>query len=376
MSPSRSRPLSRRCFVKSLVAMGLLASGCTPVGTAPATAPAASKSAPAPTTAAGAAAPTTADAPAASKAGAGTAWRLTHAAATSHPHHDGVVRFVEALDKATNGAVKIEVFPARQLGDDIANLQQVQLGAIEMAAVSTAVFGNQTPLLNALQLPFLIPSYDAAAKVFASDATYKLLDKLEAIKLKGLAVYEGGFRHFLSTRGQITTPADLAGLKTRVVQAPLHIDIWTALGGNPTPLAYGEVYTALQTRTIDSVEINVSSIFAEKFYEVAKDFTLLGHYMFPALLFANLDKFNSLPADQQRAMATAAREVVKAQVDEAKRQDQEQLEQLKRQGLVVYDAPNTEPFKTATQPVYDKYTAMDPAIKTFADEAADLVRTG
>ena len=367
MSPSRSPHLSRRCFVKSLFAMGLVASGCTPVGSSPTTAPATPKAG---------AAPTTAAAPAAAKTGAGMTLRLSHGAATTHPHHDGAVRFAAALDKATNGSVKIEIFPARQLGDDIANLQQTQLGALDLSLVSSAVFGNQTPIPNALQLPFLIPSYDAAAKVFASDATYKLLDKLEEIKLKGLAAYEGGFRHFLSTRGPIKTPADLAGLKTRVVQAPLHIDIWTALGGNPTPLAYGEVYTALQTRTIDSVEINVSSIYGEKYYEVAKDFTLLGHYMFPALLIANIDTFNRWPADVRTAMATAAREVVKPQVEEAKRQDDVQLEELKKLGLIVYETPPIEPFKAATQSVYDKYTAMDPAIKTFAEEAAALVRAG
>ena len=302
---------------------------------------------------------------AASAASAATTFRLGHVTATTHPFHDGAVRFADAVAKATNGAVKVNIFPSRQLGDDIALLQQVQMGGVDCGVISQAVFTTSVPALNALQLPFLIPSYQAAARVYPSEAAVKLLEKLAPLNMRGLGIYEGGFRHFLSTKGMVQSPADMKGLKTRVGQSPLQIDIFRALGASPTPMAYGEVYTALQTKTIDAVEINVSSIYGEKFYEVGKFFTLTGHYMWPGLLVINKAKLEGLPADQQRAIVEAAKASVEPQVLKAAQDEITQLAEIKKHGVQVAPVANIRPFKDSTKGVYDKYEGIDPAVKNF-----------
>ena len=302
---------------------------------------------------------------AASAASAATTFRLGHVTATTHPFHDGAVRFADAVAKATNGAVKVNIFPSRQLGDDIALLQQVQMGGVDCGVISQAVFTTSVPAMNALQLPFLIPNYQAAARVYPSDAAVKLLEKLAPLNMRGLGIYEGGFRHFLSTKGMVQSLADMKGLKTRVGQSPLQIDIFRALGASPTPMAYGEVYTALQTKTIDAVEINVSSIYGEKFYEVGKFYTLTGHYMWPGLLVINKTKLEGLPADQQRAIIEAAKASVEPQVLKAAQDEGTQLAEIKKQGVQVSPIANIQPFKDATKSVYDKYEGIDQAVKTF-----------
>lgn len=298
-------------------------------------------------------------------AAAVTTLRLGNATATTHPFHHGSMAFADAVSKATNGAVKVNVFPARQLGDDGSMLQQVQMGGLDLGVISQAVFTTTIPALNALQMPFLIPSYDAAGKVYTSDAGAKLLEKLSSLNMRGLGIYEGGFRHFLSTKALLQSPTDLKGLKTRVAQSPLQIDIFKALGASPTPLAYGEVYTALQTKTIEAVEINVSSIYGEKYYEVAKFFTLTGHYMWPGLLVMNKKKLESLPMDQQKAIIEAAKASVVPQVAKASNDERIQIEAIKKQGVQVSSVNNIQPFKDLVKTVYDKYESPEPAIKDF-----------
>jgi len=294
-----------------------------------------------------------------------TTLRLGNATSTTHPFHHGAVGFADTVSKATNGAVKVNVFSARQLGDDGALLQQVQMGGVDLGMISLAVFTTTIPALNAFQMPFLIPTYDAAAKVYASDAAAKVLEKLSSLNMRGLCIYEGGFRHFLSTKALLQSPADLKGLKTRVAQSPLQIDIFKALGASPTPLAYGEVYTALQTKTIEAVEINVSSIYGEKYYEVGKFFTLTGHYMWPGLLVMNKNKLDSLPADQQKAIIEAAKASVAPQVAKASQDDSVQLAEIKKQGVQVSRVNNIQPFKDLVKTVYDKYESREPAVKDF-----------
>ena len=286
-------------------------------------------------------------------------FKLGHVTQPTHPFHPASTLFADAVKAKTNGQVEITVYPSRQLGDDKALMEGVQLGTIDMGMISTAIFDLTTPILNALQLPFLIKDYDMAEKVYGSPALFELIGGLEKIGVKGLGVYEGGFRHFINNKKPIETVKDFKGLKTRVVPAKLHMAIWKALGANPTPMAYGEVYTSLQTGVLDAAEMNLTSIYSEKFYEVAKYVTLTGHYMWPGLLAINKRLFDSLPKDIQQAMIEAAREILPKQIEVTKELEKNAVEQIKKKNIPINEIADKESMVKAVQPVYDEYMKKD-----------------
>ena len=297
--------------------------------------------------------------------GANYNFKLGHVTQTSHPFHPAATLFADAVKSKTGGQVEITVYPARQLGDDKALMEGVQLGTIEMAVISTAIFDLITPILNALQLPWLIEDYSKAEKVYGSPALQNLMAGLAKFNIKGLGVYEGGFRHFINTKGPINTIEDFKGLKTRVVPAALHLAIWKALGASPTPMAYGEVYTSLQTGVLDSAEMNLTSIYSEKYYEVAKYVSLTGQYMWPGILVINKKLFDSLPKDIQAKMEEAAKEILSKQIAETKAMDDRAVEFLKKQNIPINNVKNLQPMIKAVEPVFKEYEGKDPAIGQF-----------
>lgn len=300
--------------------------------------------------------------------------RLGHAVFESHPNHDTAVRFKEAVERISNGDVKIEIFPSRQLGDVRELMEGVELGTIDMTVNSSSALATMIPTVNALQLPGIIPDYEGFAKLAVSDSARAIMDKIEGHGMIALGIYDGGQRHFLSVRKPVESLADLKGLKTRVPPTPLFIDIWKTLGANPTPMAYGEVYSALETGALDAVEINLSSIDSEKYYEVAKGVTLTGHYFWPSFLLINKDTFETLDAVQQKAMRDAVAETVHPQIMAVAEQDKRVLETLAQLNIPVVQpsAEMTEQMREVFAPLVEKYKASDPLIAAFADEAAAI----
>lgn len=296
-----------------------------------------------------------------------TTINLGHVTQPSHPFHTGAVMFEEAVEDATDGRIDIKVFPSRQLGDDKQLLEGVRLGTIDAAVISSAIFGGSTPLMDALQLPFLIESYEDLADAFTSPEGRALLDGLSEIGVKGLGYYEGGLRHFLANGRTIEEQADFSGLKTRVVPAKLHLDIWNAIGVSPTPMAYGEIYTSLQTGVLDATEINVTSIYSEKLYEVAQEVTLTGHYFWPGVLVFNPQVFAGLSDADQAAVVEAAQSTIRPQVAEAARLDAQALEKIRAAGATVAEFPDTAAIREALAPIYEAYEAKDPRVEAFAE---------
>lgn len=290
-----------------------------------------------------------------------------HVTQTTHPFHTGAVMFKEAVEKATEGRVEVKIFPARQLGDDKQLLEGTRIGTVDAGVISSAIFGGSTPLMDALQLPFLITNYKMLADAFEAKEGQALLDGLDSIGLKGLAFYEGGQRHFLSNAKIIEKLDDFKGQKTRVVPAKLHLDIWKAIGASPTPVAYGEIYTSLQTGVLDATEINVTSIAAEKLYEVAKNLTLTSQYFFPGVLVINPKKLATLSAKDQAALIKAAHDTMRKQVEAAAEQDAKALEEIKGKGVKVAEFKDFKAMRTALAPIYTTYEAKDKRVADFAN---------
>ncbi|WP_126975179.1 TRAP transporter substrate-binding protein [Frigidibacter oleivorans] len=303
--------------------------------------------------------------------------RLGHAVFEAHPNHDTAVRFKEAVERLTNGEVKIEIFPARQLGDVKELMEGVQLGTVDMTVNASSAFATLEPSVDAFQLPGVIPSYEGFAQLAVSEPAREIMDTLEKHGMIALGLYEGGQRHFLTVGEPVTAMEGFKGLKTRVAPVKLFLDVWSALGTNPTPMAYGEVYSALETGTLDAVEINLTSIESEKFYEVAKGVTLTGHYFWPSFLLVNKDVFDGLTPEQQAAIKEAAVEITEPQVMAVKALDEKVVAHLEELNIPVItpDAAFAAAFDDAVAPVVATYRDADPLIGAFVDAAEALPRT-
>lgn len=298
-------------------------------------------------------------------------FKFGHAATSRHLFHDGVEIFAAKVADKTGGRVKIEVFGDRQLGDDRQLLEGVQLGTIEGALVSvpTIPLTLNAPAFDALQLPFVVESYDQMAGLLAAPIGQEMLDTLAPHGIKGLGYIEAGQRHFLARSRQVATLTDFAGLKTRIVPTPLHRTIWETIGVNPIGMAFGEVFPALETGTIDAVEINLSSAYAESYYEAAKNATLTGHYFWPGVLMMNERAFARMPEDLRAAVVEAGHETIAEQYALARDQEAEIAEALRASGVTIVPLEDLDAMRELVRPVVDAWIEKDPLIGAFVAAA-------
>lgn len=300
--------------------------------------------------------------------------RLGHAVFEQHPIHDTAVRYKEAVERLSNGDINIEIFPARQLGDVKELMEGVQFGTVDMTVNSTSAYSTLEPSIDAFQLPGLIPDYQGFVTMAKSPEARAIMDRLENHMMVALGVYDGGQRHFLTVGAPVESLEGMKHLKTRVAPNKMFLDAWKATGVNPTPMAYGEVYSALETGTLDAVEINLTSIESEKYYEIAKGVSLTGHYFWPSFLLVNQAKFAGLTPEQQAVMRQAADEIVEPQVMAVRDLDEKIKGELATRNIPVVTP--SEAFKAelaaAFAPVVAQYEATDPLIANFATAAKQL----
>lgn len=296
-------------------------------------------------------------------------FKFGHAAASSHLFHDGLEMFAEAVSEKTDGEVVIEAHGDRQLGDDRQLLEGLQLGTIDGAIVSspTMPLGIGATAFDALQLPFLVESYDEMADTLASDVGQQLLDSLSEQNIKGLGYVEAGQRHFLSRDVEVRTVADFEGLKTRIVPVPLHEATWEGLGVNPLGMAYGEVYSALETGTIDAVEINLSSVQSESLFQAAKNATLTGHYFWPGVLMMSSEKFDALDDEHKKALVDAGHELIEEHYALARDQEDETAAFLRENGVTIGELDDLDEMRETTRPIVEEWVGKDPLIQAFVD---------
>lgn len=295
--------------------------------------------------------------------------KFGHAASSKHLFQDGLQAFAEKVAEKTDSQVKIEVYGDRQLGDDKQLLEGLQIGTIDGALVSSPtmplVIG--TIAFDALQLPFVVDTYEEMSDALTSPVGQKLLDSLEQKSMKGLGYIEAGERHFLSRTKQVQTLEDFQGQKTRIVPIPLHKATWEAVGVNPIGMAYGEVYSGLETGTIDAVEINMSSIRSESLYDSAKHVTKTGHYFWPGVIMVSNAAWQRLSDEAKQAMIEAGRETTTEAYERAAAQEDETVAFLKENGVEVGELENPDAMREKTQPVVEEWLKKDPLIQEFYD---------
>lgn len=297
--------------------------------------------------------------------------RLGHVVQPSLSWHKSAVQFSELVSTKTNGQVKVTVYPAGQLGGDREMFEGIKLGTLDMGVISVAPMGSFTSALNGLLLPFLFDDYELMLKVQLSPQMKELLGSLDEIGVKGFSVISSDFRHFANNKRPINKPEDLKGLKLRVVEAPLYVDIFKALGASVMALPYGELYTALKTGVIDGAELNFSSLYAMKLYEVVK-YLSLSTFSFPAAFVMNQKIYQGFPPDIQKVIADSAWEVVpynyKIQIADVKVHEKV----LREKGMVMNAIPDVTPFRKAVEPVYQKYMDKDKRVDWFVKEVQKM----
>jgi tripartite ATP-independent transporter DctP family solute receptor len=273
-----------------------------------------------------------------------------------YPTVESIKYMGELLDKWTNGRITIEVYGSMQLGGEKEALEQVQVGALEMTRVSVGVVGPIVDDFNAFNLPYVFRSAQHMYDVTDGEIGTELLEKLEKGGLIGLGYMDAGSRSFYtSSERPIKGLEDLKGLKIRVMQNPIFIEMVNAMGGNGIAIAFNELYTALQTGVVDGAENNPPTVIHQKHYEVVKSYTLTEHLMVPEIFVFSKKIWDTLdPTDQiliRKAAALAVpkeRELWKAMVDEA-------LKELDDMGFEVIKEIDKTPFIEATEPVREKF---------------------
>lgn len=295
--------------------------------------------------------------------------KVGHAASSKHIFQEGLELFAAKVAAKTEGSVAIEVYGDRQLGDDKQLLEGLQIGLIDGALVSTATLPLVLELsgFDALQLPFVTPSYQRMSDVLTSDIGAELLATLDSKSIKGVGFIEAGQRHFLTRGSIVKSDSDFAGLKTRIVPIPLHKATWEAIGVNPIGMAYGEVYSALETGTIDAVEINLSSIQSESLYDAAEHVTLTGHYFWPGAIMLSGNTWGNLTDAQKAAVEEAGRETTQEAYTLAEGQESSTTAFLKKNGVTIDQVEDLDRMKEKTLSVVDAWIAKDQLIARIVD---------
>ncbi len=281
--------------------------------------------------------------------------KLAHVVSTSAPYHIGALELARLVEQKTNGQLKIEIYPGGQLGKGEREcIEGLQIGTIDLVATSTGPVGGFVPQMLVVDLPFLFRDNSHVDKVLDGPIGDGLLKDLSKAGIKGIAFWENGFRNLTNNKRPVNRPEDVRGLKLRTMENEVHMDAFRTLGADPTPMTWGEVYTALQQGVIDGQENPINIIRTHKIYEVNKHLALTGHVYSPALLLMNEKKFKSLSPDLQKALIEAGKEAAKFERKFIRDNEAKMLEELKGFGMQV-TTPDKKLFQKATEPTYKKY---------------------
>lgn len=281
--------------------------------------------------------------------------RLAENQVEDYPTTIGDKEFAKLIEEKSDGRYKVEVYAGGQLGDEKSVIEQVQLGTIELARVNASPLTEFASELGVLSMPYLFKDEAHQWDILNGDVGEKLLTKLEPSKMVGLAFYDSGSRNFYNSVRPINTPADLKGLKIRVQQSSLFVDLVESFGASATPMAYDEVYSALQTGVIDGAENNYPSYYSTNHYEVAKYYTIDGHSRVPEILMASKSTWDKLSDEDKKIFKEAAIESQKVQREAWKALEEKAKTTVIEAGSEIIEITDTTPWREAVQPLYDKY---------------------
>lgn len=284
--------------------------------------------------------------------------KLGHVANLEQPYHLASEKFAQMVYERSGGEIEIQVFPNSQLGGQRELLEGIQFGSVDIALTSSAVMGNFIPTAQVMDLPFIFRDAQHVYDVVDGPLADKIYKGSEEKNMKILSTWENGFRNVGNNTRPVITPDDMKGIKIRVFESQMYIDMFETLGAIPTPMAMGEVFTALQQKTIDGVENAVVQIYASKYQEVMKYLTITEHTYNPQIVTMRLDKWNKLSSEQQNILLEAAKECRDYNRSLAAEKSGEFLKEMEAAGVEVtcLTPEQKEAFKKQMLPVWESYS--------------------
>lgn len=275
--------------------------------------------------------------------------------ATSH-YGVGTTVFCDDIEKGTQGRYKCQQFPSSALGGEREMIEAVQLGTLDIVNTSTGPVGNFVPEVKIVDIPFLFRDYAHARKVMDGPIGQDILTKFPAKGLIALAWTENGFRHMTNNKRSIVKPEDAAGLKMRTMENKVHMEGYRAFGIQPTPMAFPEVFGALQQGTVDGQENPIPVILASKFSQVQKHLSLTGHVYSPALLITSPRLMNKLNEADKAVFYAAAKNASAAQRKKVNEDEDNGIAQLEKDGMSVVRKVDGQAFRNALRAPYAEYS--------------------
>ena len=301
-------------------------------------------------------------------AGAQTAMKMNISIAQNSHYGVAIDAFAREVEARTNGRYKIQNFYAGALGAERESVEGVQLGTLDLTMTSTGPIPNFVPEVAILDIPFLFRDYAQARAVLDGPIGQELLQKFPGKNMIALAWGENGFRHMTNSKRPVNLPEDLKGLKMRTMENPIHIQAYKQFGILPTPMAFTEVFTALQQGTVDGQENPLSVITAAKLDQVQKNLSLTGHVYSPALILMNKGQWDKLSAADKQGFLDAAKEAVKANRVRVDDDERKAVADLRSKGMLVVETVDKAKFQAALAPVYADFG------KRFGQENIDRIK--
>jgi len=298
-----------------------------------------------------------------------TVLKLAHALDESHPVHAGMVFMADRLAELSSGSMEIQIFPNGQLGSEPETVEQLQRGALSMVKTSAAAMEGFVPEMAVFGLPYLFLSDEHYWKVLNGPIGKELLAAGADVGIHGLCYYDSGSRSFYTIDGPVLEPGAVKGQKIRTLQSRMAMDLISTLEGAPTPIPWGELYTALQQRMVDGAENNPPSLLSSRHYEVAKHYSLDEHTRIPDMVIFSQTVWGSFSAQQRAWLEQAAAESVVFQRGLWTEKTADALVQIEAAGVQIY-YPDKAPFVEATKSLYA--TMQDTPIGQLADRIREV----
>ncbi|MEP4030856.1 TRAP transporter substrate-binding protein [Roseibium polysiphoniae] len=285
-------------------------------------------------------------------------FKVAHTNAADEVQDKGLQLMQDLLEEKTGGRATIEIYPNGVLGDEAQLVEGTLLGTLDMAMTANSTISNYVTDYRVFDLPFLFTSIPALSEKIENEDVYAAMEasaNRDGFELIG--VFSSGIRHIM-TKDVVESIDDIKNLKIRTMQNPIHVDAFRSFGANPTPLAYSELYGALQSGVVDGAEGAATNYTGQKLYEVAPDFALLGWLNMTAVVFMNDGKFAELPEDIRIALKESGEEASKWQRNYVDEQEKPLLDALVEKGVTI-SRPNPEPFREAVVPLYNEMLETD-----------------
>ncbi len=280
--------------------------------------------------------------------------KLAHVLDPSHPVHQGMVYMSERLTEKSGGKMRIDIYPSGQLGGERELIELLQIGSLAITKVSTSPMESFVPEMKIFSIPYVFRSEEHLWNVLNSDLGKQILLAGQKFFLRGLCYYDAGSRSFYTKDVPIHSPADLNGLKIRVMKSQTAVKMVQALGGSATPIAFGELYTALQQGVVDGAENNPPSFFLSRHYEVCKYYCLDEHTSVPDILLISTRVWESLSPQEQQWLQEAVDESVEHQKKLWKEASDHALAEVQKADVKII-RPGKEPFREKVKGMYEEY---------------------